>query len=84
MAEKTFPGTLREHLAAAQHEIWINWMIYLFTTGTMNEDGSYTIPAEKVKHWKRQIKTSYQDLTEKEKESDRYQADKILDVLKKA
>lgn len=75
--------SLREYLAAIQHEIWINWMKYLFSVCMPKEDGSYTIPAEKVKHWKRQINTPYQNLTEKEKESDREQADKILNILLK-
>ena len=46
-------------------------MKYQFSQGTENEDGSFTIPAEKAQRWKRQMETNYTDLTEKEKDSDR-------------
>ncbi len=72
---------LREKLAEVQHAIWTHWMIYLFRVSIQNEDGSYTIPADKVKHWMRQIHTPYSELSEREKESDREQADKVLAVL---
>ena len=73
---------LREGLADVQHEIWSNWMRHLFSVSTMNEDGSVTIPADKVERWQRQIKTPYSELTEQEKDSDRDQADKILGVIR--
>jgi len=79
-----FSDTLRERLAAIQHEIWISWMKHLFSVCIPKADGSYSIPVEKAEHWKRQINTPYQNLTEKEKESDREQADKVLDILNKA
>lgn len=72
---------LREKLSCIQHEIWSNWMIYLFEVSIQNKDGSYTIPFEKVKHWKRQLSTPYDKLSDREKESDREQADKILSVI---
>ncbi len=75
---------LREKLAEVQHIIWSHWMAYLFNISIQNEDGSYTIPVDKVKHWTRQINTSYSELSEREKESDREQADKVLAVLQEA
>ena len=72
---------LREKLAAQQHEIWAHWMRYLFSVCRENSDGTYTIPADEVKHWKYQIETQYTDLTEDDKKSDREQADKILRML---
>lgn len=72
----------REKLADLSHDIWAHWMRWQFYCCTQNEDGSMTIPASKVKRWQRQMKTSYQDLSEKEKDSDREQADKILQVLR--
>jgi hypothetical protein len=56
-------------------------MRHLFSVSTMNEDGSVTIPADKVARWQRQIETPYAELTDKEKDSDRDQADKILGVM---
>ena len=73
---------LRERLAAEQHEIWAHWMRYLFTQGRHDPlMGEFTIPGDKVNRWMRQMKTSYADLSEKERESDRHQADKIISVL---
>ena len=42
-----------------------------------------TIPAEWVNHWKRQMTTFYKDLPEEEKESDRNEAEKMIDVMRK-
>ena len=66
-----------EALAAIQHEIWAHWMRYLFSVCTLNEDGSVTIPKESVERWQRQIDTKYENLSEKEKASDRRQANKV-------
>ena len=73
---------LREPLADISHDIWSHWMRWMFSVGTMNADGTWTMPAEKVERWQRQMNTPYADLTEREKDSDREQADKILKVLK--
>lgn len=75
------PGLL-ETLASIQHEIWSHWMSYLFSVATRNEDGSFTIPEEKASRWRRQMSTSYSELTEMEKNSDRGQALKIISLLK--
>ena len=71
---------LRERLAAVQHEIWAHWMHYMFTQGTYS-DGTWTMPADKVERWSRQMATPYSGLTFKEQESDRHQADKVMAVL---
>lgn len=73
--------TLREQLADVQHAIWAHWMRYQFSACQRNEDGSFTIPADKVKRWERQIGAYYGELTEQERESDRHQADKVLKVI---
>ena len=72
---------LRERLAYQQHAIWAHWMAYQFSVCQRNDDGSLTIPADKVERWQRQIDTTYTGLTEHEKDSDREQADKILSVI---
>lgn len=71
---------LRERLAAAQHEIWSHWMAHLFSVSVRNRDGSYTIPAALVERWQRQMNTTYEQLSENEKESDREQAEKLIAV----
>jgi hypothetical protein len=72
---------LREQLADVQHGIWAHWMNYLFSVCKYNEDGSVTIPADKAERWMRQQGAAYSDLTDKERESDRHQADKVLVLL---
>lgn len=72
---------MREALADVSHDIWSHWMRWQFSVCTRNADGSLTIPAEKVERWTRQMNTTYADLSEAEKESDREQADKILAVI---
>jgi hypothetical protein len=72
---------LREALAATQHAIWAHWTKYQFSVCVKNEDGSLTIPADKVERWTRQVNTDYSGLTDKEKESYRHQADKTVEVI---
>ena len=72
---------IREKLAAIQHDIWSHWMEYLFSVSAYNEDGSVTIPSDKVTRWAEQLKTNYFWLSEQEKQSDRDQADKVMAVL---
>ncbi len=79
---KTPQVGIRERIAKIQHGIWTHWMTYLFNVCIQNEDGSYTIPVEKVSRWQRQMKTQYEDLTEAEKDSDREQADRLIPMLK--
>ena len=73
---------MREELAALMHEVWAHWMKYLFEQCERGfdgwGDGSAVIPEGLVERWKRQINTPYDELSEKEKDSDRHQADKVL------
>jgi len=73
--------TLRERLAKVQHSTWSHWMKYLFSVCTRNANGSFTIPSDKAERWMRQLSTSYEELSDSEKNSDREQADKILSIL---
>ncbi len=70
-----------EILSKVAHERWAHWQKYLHSVCKRNEDGSLTIPKEKVERWERQIKTEYKDLSEKEKDSDREQAYEYLKAL---
>lgn len=60
-----------ELLAEIQHEIWSHWMKYMFSVCEKGKDGSMIIPAEKVYRWKLQLSTSYNELSSKERKSDR-------------
>ena len=71
----------RELLADYAHRAWAGWMEYLFLKGKMNSDGSFTIERDSVDRWKRQAGTPYCDLPDKEKTSDRVEADEMLELI---
>ena len=73
----------REELASNEHNRWAGWMKYLFTKGKKNDDGSFTINKESVNRWERQMKTNYKNLSQKEKDSDRKEADKTIKIVEK-
>lgn len=73
---------LVELVANLVHDIWCNWMNYMFSKCIKNEDGSLTIPKEYVDRWSRQKETSYKRLPESEKESDRQLASLYISLLK--
>ncbi len=75
---------MREKIASVQHDIWSHWMYYLFSCCDITNSGNCLIPKDKVNHWKRQMALKYDGLTEKEKDSDRSQADKVLKIIKEA
>lgn len=72
---------LIEILADLEHNRWAHWQKYLHSCCIKNKDGSLTIPKEKVLRWENQIKTKYDALSEKD--SDRRQAKKTIETLKK-
>ena len=71
-----------EELADLEHDSWARWMKYLFSVSKKNEDGSVTIPKDKVERCERQMNTDYNDLSNKEKESDRKEVRKFIKVVK--
>lgn len=75
---------LRETLADYAHVSWTGWMEYQFRLSILNADGSVTIPKPLVDHWKGQLETAYKDLPEKEKNSDRHEADRVLAIFEAA
>ena len=72
---------LREKLAEYAHESWCGWMDYLFSKGIFHDDGTFTLEAWAAERWRRQAITSYNDLPENEKESDRKEADKMMEII---
>lgn len=68
--------------ADLEHEIWASWMRYLFSKGTRNPDGTWTMPAWAVERWSRQMNTPYSQLSEREKSSDREQVEKHVRLIK--
>jgi len=72
--------TLREELAASEHERWSRWMRHLFSKGASHEDGTWTMGAWAVDRWTRQMETPYSELSEDERDSDRREADRTIDI----
>lgn len=70
-----------ETQAKAAHDIWSHWMKYMFTCGTFNGDGSWTMPKDKVERWQRQMNTEFEDLSEQEQKSDYSIAEKFISPL---
>ena len=71
----------REELAEYAHEAWSGWMKHMFKMG-MFMDGVWVMPKILVERWHRQMNTPYDDLTETEKDSDRAEADKMLEIMR--
>jgi len=83
-----------ERMAAMVHTIWAEWMRYMFNEGggvshqpipypTMgSERAKRWVMGEKSRYrWIRQLSTTYSDLPENEKESDREIARRYLEVF---
>jgi hypothetical protein len=72
----------RDLLAEYAHQAWAGWMKYMFSKGTLNPDGTITIPDWAVTRWTRQMLTDYADLPESEKVSDLEEADKMITIAR--
>ncbi len=71
----------REMVASLVHELWIQWMQYFQKQVRWIEGMGWAIPEDIIVRWQRQMRTKYDDLPEEDKESNRRQADKILDLM---
>lgn len=68
-------------LAETQHTIWADRMKHLFSKWVLHTDGSFTIDADAVARWQKEIETPYQELTSAEQESDQDQVNKMIAAL---
>lgn len=83
MAQNTAPNTqMIEAFADLAHAQWQGWMKYMLSKGTLNPDGTWTMPADLFQRWTRQMETPYSELPEEEKLSDREEAVKMISVAK--
>lgn len=73
---------MREALAEYAHDAWAGWMKWLFSKGTFNSDGTWTMPKWAVERWSRQMNIEYDKLSESEKNSDREEAYKISIIVR--
>ncbi|MCW4048265.1 MAG: hypothetical protein NWE89_00880 [Candidatus Bathyarchaeota archaeon] len=63
--------SLIEALADSEHKRWSHWMRWMFANWT----------EENVIRWKQQMQTSYFDLPEHSKESDRKEARRTVEIF---
>ncbi len=73
--------SVTERLAEYAHEAWSGWMKYMFGKSSLYVDGTVVIPEELVSRWGRQMNTKYEDLPEKEKNSDREEARRMITIF---
>jgi hypothetical protein len=76
-------AALIEELSAVEHARWAHWQRYMHDQCERLPDGRLAIPAELVARWEKQIETPYDQLSEKEKDSDREQVERVLPILAK-
>jgi len=83
-------GNLFEELADIEHQRWADWQKYLHSKLEYSEykddagvtHAVYILGADDYEHWDKQIETSYKELTEEEKDSDRDQVMRYWDLVK--
>lgn len=85
-----FDDETTEALAAYAHDAWAGWMRYLFSKcgqlGRKDDfrkvpEGAVVMPADYVRNIRKLIDTHYSELPEEQKEKDREEAAKILDII---
>lgn len=81
-------GQMKEQLADLEHDRWSKWQDYLHSKLIYHEIPSgekkiawYLLDPGHYEHWSRQINTDYKELSEKEKDSDRIEAQKTIDKI---
>jgi hypothetical protein len=78
---------LIEKLAAIEHERWADWQSYLHSK--LARGGNLNAPfmamaMSDFEHWEKQINTQYDELSEKEKDSDREQVERYFYLIQRA
>lgn len=74
---------LQRHVAEYIHTIWGNWMRYILSVATKNDDGSITISSDHVIRWTRMLGTSFNSMSKVEIEPKMEMADKVLKIVHK-
>lgn len=83
MKMKDRESLILEDFSNFAHEQWSGWMEYLFSKSIKKPNGTVVIPKWAVDRWEHQMSTKYKDLREDEKNSDRREASKMIELVKK-
>ena len=91
MQEKTLEEEFIEKSAYLEHERWSKWQSYFFSKCSVKPqsqvngmDDRYVylaLPKDLYERWVRQMNTSYNELSEQEKESDRLEVRKYIPLV---
>ncbi|HEC61373.1 MAG TPA: hypothetical protein ENI27_03875 [bacterium] len=73
-------GPIREKLAQYAHDSWSRYIHHLLSKCSVDWHGNHWIPPEYAEQLTREMETPYEFLSEKEKDSDRMEADRMLAV----
>ena len=85
MSKEETVAVVTEALADYAHEAWSGWMNYFLSRCKFyDDDGSLVVPGEYVKALRKQIATPTRCLIEAEKDLDRTEAAKMIEVIDKA
>ncbi len=71
-----------EQASAHKHARWAEWQKSVFSKCALQEDGSLLFPAEEVQRRTKLIETDYKDLSEENKDKDRYEAKLLLPIVR--
>lgn len=71
--------SVREKLAAIEHERWADWQAWVHKI--INEGVEGTTLEQFIERWERQINTPYADLSQAEKDSDLVQVDRYWPIV---
>ncbi len=77
--------TLREKLAAIEHERWADWQAWMHSKLLSDKlkDGTWVryLPGPDLVKWERQIRTHYDELSFEDQESDRLQVERYWPLI---
>ncbi len=76
-----FDKELLEILSDYEHKRWASWQKYVHEKCIKNPDGSLTIEKKDVDWWESEIKASYDELNEIQKESDRNEVRPVIQLV---
>ncbi len=76
---------MKERLADLEHDRWSKWQKYMhghvYDSSQSINPHLKVIPTELYNRWEKQIVTPYSELSEKEKDSDRIEAQNTIDTI---
>lgn len=72
---------LKEKLASIEHERWSDWQKWCHEVLRESMPDHWTELNNVLERWDKQIATSYKDLSEREKQSDRDQVDRYWSLI---